>query len=460
MLATSKLYYTASEGFRLPQSCSTVGSIIYADASKVTSLYWPNGRLCLEASMFLLELFESNLSIRGRGGSILVYASQISHLVRYCYRNNIGFLDLTDNAFSQFVRGLNVAENKARTRAARTIVAIGEITLRFLSFVGHLHGQENFVGPGGTIRTVWSSDQLASRHYAPQQRFASHQIFSHRSLPQPSPVKRGMPISSADVQRLRAAVIEHSASGFLRMRRQVTMLLLEVTGGRISEVVLLNVDHIKEAIKLARPMLPFPTLKRGGNNAVLRHIPVALPDLLFIDEYIRIHRRRIIRRTVGVGADHGYLLVAERGGRPLSGGYIGTEMSRLRSLAGLEGKAHCHMFRHRFITKLFKQLIEIHKFENPDAFRQALFNLEGVRAQVMEWTGHRSLSGFSNYIHLAFEEHEALAKSVEQFQDFQLTRSIGDTLTRMASDLEAGADPVAVAHLMQEIARMVGPDLD
>lgn len=408
--------------------------------------------------MYLLELYEANCSTRGRGGSILTYASQLVHILRYCFRNQIGLVDLTDTLFSHFVRGLNVSDAGQKPRSARTVVSIGETTLRFLEYVGQLYGIQNFVGPEGTIRIIKRSGNVWGWQSGKDRTPSSVRGLSHRSFPVPSPLKRGFPIGSAQIEQLRSAIFEISSSGFLVKRRQVMLLLLEITGGRRSEVSMIRVESVKKALGMRFPLLTIPTVKRGGNLVSSRQVPVSRVDLAFVDEYIEVNRRRVVRRTIGLSEDHGFLFVGERGGKPLSFDYLGTEVWKLKREARIDGKAHSHMFRHRFITKLFKQLIEVHRIENPDAFRQALFNVEGLKQQVMQWTGHRSVEGLTHYIHLAFREHSGAGNAVAGFRMAVEAQAYANALDRLASELTKGADPAEIAEYIRSLSGQLKHD--
>ena len=102
--------------------------------------------------------------------------------------------------------------------------------------------------------------------------------------------------------------------------------------------------------------------------------------------------------------DHGLLLVNDRTGTPLRPDSLTHEVRRLALGAGLRVRASPHLFRHRFITRLFVALIEQHRIQNSDHFRQMLLEGETLRRMVAEWTGHQELSSLDHYIHLAFDE--------------------------------------------------------
>ena len=69
-------------------------------AHDIPMLSWPDGRWCLPANIYMLELYHRGLSRKNHGGTLLTYAANITHLLRYCFDNQIDFPDLTDNQFA------------------------------------------------------------------------------------------------------------------------------------------------------------------------------------------------------------------------------------------------------------------------------------------------------------------------------------------------------------------------
>ena len=62
------------------------------------------------------------------------------------------------------------------------------------------------------------------------------------------------------------------------------------------------------------------------------------------------------------------------------------------------------MFRHRFITKQFVNLIKQYNYENQDQFRKALLDTNTLKQKIQQMTGHQNLNSLDVYIDLAFNE--------------------------------------------------------
>jgi len=363
----------------------------------------------------MLELFNRGLSRTDGGGTLKTYAANISHLLRFCWKRRIDPIDLTDDNFVQFVKKLGI-ERRARkpealARDSNHVLAIGRNCLDFLASLGRRAGDAGFVGPEGRIKCeqreypvkIFSKSGGASVIYK--------KYWYHWAFPAPDPKKHRLPISSDLIDRLRAAIEPASKSTHLRKRRYTTIKLLEITGGRRIEVASLTVASVRKAAGMEEPMLEIKTFKKRGGTPKTRVIPIHPHDVKSLMDYIDVNRARIIRRTCGAANDHGFLLVNGKTGRALRAGTITKEIRLLATEAGIEVQACPHMFRHRYITKLFVALIEAHKCQNEDEFRRALLDGHTLREKIREWTGHDSLESLNDYIHLAFDEITGFRKT-------------------------------------------------
>ena len=112
----SKLYRHATSEFGLPVYVDFSGEVSLLPAGGLPLMYWPDGRWCFEASLFMGHLARQGLSRRYRGGTLLTYAAHITPLLRYCFANGIDLFTLTDNHFRLFMRGI-VGEKRKPVKA-------------------------------------------------------------------------------------------------------------------------------------------------------------------------------------------------------------------------------------------------------------------------------------------------------------------------------------------------------
>ncbi len=72
--------------------------------------------------------------------------------------------------------------------------------------------------------------------------------------------------------------------------------------------------------------------------------------------------------------------------------------NKIRKAASIEENFCVHMFRYRFITNLFMQLIKQYDIQNKDQFRNSLMDLENLKVYIQQATGHKNVNSLENYI--------------------------------------------------------------
>ncbi|WP_440225720.1 tyrosine-type recombinase/integrase [Dokdonella sp. MW10] len=426
-------------------------------------MHWPDGSWCHCANRYLRELFERGLSRRNRGGSIATAAAHTSHLVRFCWRLGIDFIELTNNQFSQFIAEL-IAEKKYRrsdekARDANSTIAIGRSCIALLISVAAHFGDSSFVGPKGRIVVyrAYSRRECQGPEYK-KTYGRSAQGWRHAAFPTPDRLHRRLPIKSADIQCLRDAIHRFSRTSHQRARRRVMLKLLEITGQRRGEVSEVTVDSVRRAASMEEPMLRTLTLKRSGGKEDYRYVPICRADAMTLLEYADVHRRTVVRRILK-GRDHGVFLVNGRTGEPLRPGTITQEIRFLAKKAGIRNAACPHMFRHRFITKLFVTLIERHRIENTDKFRQLFLSAETLKQKIMEWTGHKSTSSLEQYIHLAFDEASSYKEAYDHVRVTSMLESFTGILSEFSDRLREGEPALNEVDRVIKLATALRADI-
>lgn len=460
----SKLYHITDSSFKLPLYVDRQHKVVTVNAEDIPTIKWPDGSWCLPANIYMLELFNRGLSRKNRGGTLLTYAANISHLLRYTFNNKIDLANLSDNEFSLFIKMLQgerrVLQPDVFTRDTNSVISIGRNCLDFLSCVGRLYQDDNFIGPKGQIRAVQKELTLKSDGNKIGRGKLLRKYWHHRSFPTPDPKNKRLPISSKTVERLREVVQSMSGTIFLRKRRYVMIKLLEITGGRRSEVAAITCNSVREASKMDDPLLKLVTVKKRGGEDEFRYIPISRHDIEFLLEYIDKNRRRIIRSTCGQKNDDDFLLISETSGKKLRPNTITQEISSLSKSAGISEKSCPHMFRHRFITKLFVALIEQYKFENTETFRKALLETEKIKQIVQQWTGHKSLTSLDVYINLAFDEVTNFKTAYNIVKTKLVLNSFQGTLKQYQTELKDGYSPTEIASKLDKLISALEEDLD
>lgn len=377
------------------------------DGNNIPFMTWPDGSPCLPANSYMIKLRTQpgrgghGPSRSGtKGGTFGQYAGQISHLIRFCYYNNLGLTSISDDDFCCFIDGLRKEKKPDKPnqlkRTERTITGIGRRCLSFLAFVGNLGGTPNFVGIGGTIPIVMTDTIL----YRNGKAFKCSSIH-HRSFRTANALRTRRPIQEKTIAELRSAIDEISTSEFLCTRRHIMISLFEELGARRAEVQAITVASVISAAKVERPMITINTLKQGrtGVTRAIELSPALIDELI---NYIRGERRLVMKRFKHI-PDHGFLFVTERGGRPLGIDTITTEFSIIRRAAGIEEQACAHLFRHAFCTNIAAQLIAEVQALSPESFRQTLLTNKMLAERALSMSGHAVLESFLQYVDNAFK---------------------------------------------------------
>lgn len=282
----------------------------------------------------------------------------------------------------------------------------------------------NLLGPTGRIRAEQKTFQVMSKRSG---KTFNRTSWIHESVPRYRKARRRQPISTSAVNRLYEANAKLDATPFISRRRYIMLRLLEITGGRRIEVSQITVRDIEEASKTGE--LRVFSAKKSNPNAY-RFVPVTQTDLKDLLSFIKHYRQRVIRNTIGISKDHGFLFISNDTGRPLKIDTLGTEFYLLRKAAGIEDEEAClHAFRHRYITNIFRDLIKTHQYQNESDLRRALLSTETLKLKVMEWTGHSSVESLDHYIHLAFEAESNFQTALDLLQAKKVVDSLYVVLT-------------------------------
>ncbi|MDI1276146.1 tyrosine-type recombinase/integrase [Methylobacter sp.] len=378
-------------------------------------LRWPDHSPCIEGNLFMLSLFGDGLSMQIKGGTLRTYAYNISHLIRFCYKNRINITDLTDNWFTLFISGLQVNKDGLgiRIRSNNQILKIGRACIKFLLFIGDFHSLKNFIGKDNynsillkEIRIVVGRD----RKNNPIIKYYWH----HEAFPNPDTKKKRHPIADIAVVGIKSSIRSNKDSKLVK-RNSVLLQSYFQTGARRSEVLWLKVKDVMDASKLLDQGIQFPTLRlitlKRQDLVPERFVPVPRTLIVNLIDYIGTTRKRIIKNC-GIKIDHDFVFVSHTSGQPLDPDTLSTYMIMWAKQAGITEPAFLHLIRHLFITETLIRLIIQHELNNKDEFRKTLVNNENFKLQLQEWTGHTRLSSLDIYIDLAFADLAGKTKTL------------------------------------------------
>ena len=243
-----------------------------------------------------------------------------------------------------------------------------------------------------------------------------------------------------------------SESSFVQKRNRVILKLLEITGERVGKIALLSGQDIENVFTEDKPALKMRTLKRRGGLVDYRYVPVNKADFNEIATYIKIYRSKIIKNTVGKANYEGYLLISENTGKAILPVTITNEINKIRKAAGIEENVCAHMFRHRFITNLFIQLIKQYDIQNKDQFRNSLMDLENLKVYIQQATGHKNVNSLENYIDIAKIELTNMRNVVDNLLEERNAEAIEKEKLRLLTMLKN--KEISTAEYIKQIEKI------
>ncbi|ATI47248.1 TPA: tyrosine-type recombinase/integrase [Vibrio parahaemolyticus] len=409
------------------------------DGSNLSHIVYPDNTPCLIANLYILSLTnkesrgKKGLSRRGRGGGTIGdYAGKIAQLIRFCCSKKIEFQRMNDDLFCEFMDELRRETKPRNVRQKRkdeiTVTSTGKVCLDFLDFIGRFYGDDTFVAPEGVIKGERKTYDCGKNK-------VKKTYWHHHSFSSGGRIKKRLPISAENIEKLYDAIYDMNSSRFVQCRREMQIEILENTGARRGEIHQIKVSDVINASEMKEPMLRLITLKREEQSE--RRIPVSRMFINDMLKFIRIRRAKVIENTIGKENDHGYLFIGEHG-EQLSADTLSTEIYDIRTFAKIEEQVCNHMFRHTFCTNLFVLLIERHEFENEDRFRQQLLGSETFKAEVMQYTGHKNSDSLEVYITLAFARISGYQKTVSSAEIIRAIKFFDDKQTSLIKKLERG----------------------
>lgn len=457
MTTQKKLYYITSQECRLPLHAGR-GGVIHYPAHDIPQVLWPDGTVCWLANLYLLSGYRKGRSRKNKGGTLLTWAKHLSHLIRWCYQNRVDFIDLSDSHFRIFVNTLLMdkddEQHTDKRRTEQQVTSICSTVLNFLAFVdGRIPGL-NLLGPTGRIRAEQKTFQVMSKRSG---KAVNRISWVHECIPRYRKARRRQPISTSAVNRLYEANARLGATPFISRRRYIMLRLFEITGGRRIEVSLIKVQDVEEALKTGE--LKVFSAKQPQTDAY-RFVPVTQADLKEILSFIKHYRQKVVRNTIGLSKDHGFLFIGNDSGQLLEIDTLGTEFYVLRKAAGIEDEEAClHAFRHRYITKIFRDLIRTHHYQNESDLRRALLSTETLKLKVMEWTGHSSIESLDHYIHLAFEAESNFQTTMDLMQARKVVNSLHALLADYSSKLRASGQAPEIMRSLSDVVAAAASEL-
>jgi integrase len=420
MTKPKKLYRLTSKGFEYPWAVWK-GTITFSPGGYIPQLFWPDGTVCWLANLYLVNGYKKGKSRKNKGGTLLTWAKNLSFFIRWCYRRKIDFFALGDLDFVAFISHLkdetvtNAPDKKARSHGQ--VLTIAGTVMNFLAFIDTIMPGLGLIGAEAKVKA-----ELVPVEVKKGGKTFIVKKWTHTCLPKAKPTRRRQPISTIGVEKLYDANNDSNDSAYIKRRRFIMLRTFEVTGGRRIEASFVKINDLKMAEKTG--MLRIHNAKQQDDESE-RYVPVTKADLKEILSFVKHYRNVVIKKTIGVANDHGYLFINSKNGEPLEVDTLSAELYAIRIAAGIDDEEAClHAFRHRYITNELRRLIRTHRCDSVSDLKKALLSTETLKQQLMEWTGQRNVESLNRYIHLAFELEADFKHSVDILKAGKVVESL------------------------------------
>ncbi len=185
-------------------------------------------------------------------------------LLKRCYRDGIDPINLTDQTFTAYIVEIRLEPAKYNPaqpkKTENSVIATGKVWLDFLVFVGTsaIVTRISFQRTAPSVRARRPTTSKSGR----QKSLKSH--LRHHSFGKPHRVRHRDPVTSEQIQMLRAANRKDKASDFVKMRRLTMIEMFTDLGPRRGELTNLKVQDVRNALALGLQFsaLRLDTLKR------------------------------------------------------------------------------------------------------------------------------------------------------------------------------------------------------
>ncbi|EJV0282709.1 site-specific integrase [Vibrio vulnificus] len=400
---------------------------------------WPDGRTCFPVEMYLSDISDTKRVKKSDGGTVGTYATDLTHLVRYCYHEKVQFHELRTADIDELIRQL-VADKRSNGRRARSNDTIRQgILPKIVAFLKWLqkehYPQLNLIGVDTTKVRFQIKLKVVKKTGKNGKGFGETEVFPTK-LPRSTPQLK-TPISAAVINQLWDSINDTRSEmrlndrllklfdetdqeehlDYMYHRRRFQLTMLEATGLRPQELVQIEYDDNIELVENNK--IKIPTLKREEGR--FRIIPiekgVAIKVLLFMEE----HRKKLIDRLKknGLIADENdvddYIFLGSENAKQVQPDAAYQEFRRLNIRAGVEVKSCQSMFRHRFITNMVK--IHLCSFMDKNPLKNK-YNINDhdystILRKVAGFTDHKDPKSLFHYIDFAWEELDVFSYAYE-----------------------------------------------
>ena len=400
---------------------------------------WPDGLACFPVEMFLSNISDTKGIKKSDGGTVGTYATDLTHIVRYCYDAKVQFHELRMADIDELIRSL-VAEKRPNGRRSRNNDTIKNgIIPKVVAFLKWLQIEHyprlNLIGVD--TRTVRYQIKLKTVQKTSRngRNFGKAEVFPTK-LPRSTPQLK-TPISSGVINQLWDTLNDtknemrlndrllnlfdekdqRAQLDYMYHRRRFQLTMLEATGLRPQELV--QIEYANNIELIENYKIKIPTLKREEGR--FRVIPLERGVAIKVQLFMEVHRKRLIERLIKYGlitnenTVDDCIFLGSDSAKQVQPDAAYQEFRRLNLRAGVEVKSCQSMFRHRFITNMVKIHLISFMDKNPikNKYNVNEHDYRTILRKVAGFTDHKDPKSLLSYIDLAWDELDVFSYAYE-----------------------------------------------
>ena len=387
----------------------------------LTLMVWPNGKPCTLINLWLMEK-----EAYATGGSCATLASQLTHLLRFCYSENLTFDDLSDLLIKKWINKLEkdikpahpsepTDKSTENSRGTNQVGHIGSRAIEFLtwyqeSFRNHKTNLIGETGSGAPITVKRKFNKHTGTYHN-----------SHASIPKLGATigdKHAMPESYISLiedeifKKLETSLSSENSRFnknetcptlkatrlYLYSRRVFFNWMLDRTGCRPSEIVEMSLAKNSNTSKTLKLLIP--TKKKRSKIPPIRNFPISLIDSIDFNQYLDARKDYVttLINAKTITCDPGTMMLGEKG-IPIRTASLLADFRRLAHAAGLsEVKICASMYRHRFITRQIMFAMEKYR-ANKVSVRDLWSPTYQIKIceEIIKLTGHANVNSLTPY---------------------------------------------------------------
>lgn len=426
--------FTTYDSVLLPSyiRVSNVASEICVQTNELTKLaltIWPDGRPCAIVNYWLIKQ-----ALNLTGDSITTYASQLTHLIKFCHNKRKNFHELNDQDIFDFVRAMKSVTTlvgKRKQPSNNQIRQILKLSLRFLMWFQNSNvyfSDTTLIGTteaNAKITITWKQSSYTRARY-----------IHHLAMPpRSSPIREKAPISSEVISNLENSISAGTTAlyqceatprlatyitDYLYERRTFCLWLFKRSGLRPAELTDIPVEENRN--HLASGAILLPTKKTRNSKPVLRTFYLSMSEGSRVARYLRARSKFLASlKNHGRVVEETNVFLLTNSGQQLSRTALTKEFQRLVTKAGYVNQKVCmSMFRHRFITKEIQlYLKEFSRTQGKYDFSDDVL-YQSILKRIATKTGHKSVHSLWSYINLAINDLFIFAEADELIEQSNL----------------------------------------